>query len=101
MAGVGVKTRFEIWFPSDDRVSVLIETPDERSVAYQESLTVAAVVAGVIANLSKDVAESLCRQLADFSAPATEEEIPSMVGDLALFRPAKSAAEKGSRGQWI
>ena len=73
-----MKTRFEIWFLSDDRISVFIETGQETSgsIAYNESLTVVAVAAGVIANLSKDVADSLCSELRDFSAPATQEEVP-------------------------
>jgi hypothetical protein len=97
-----MNARFEIWLLSDNRISVLLETdeeqgdPDLREVL--EITTVAAVVSGVIANLPKDVARPLCAQLADVSAPATQEDIPSMVGDLLFVLPGTEPGRKGFEG---
>jgi hypothetical protein len=52
----------------------------------------------VIANLPKDVAERLCIQLADFSAPATQEDIPTRVGDVVLVLPGTERGRKGFEG---
>jgi len=50
-----VNARVEVWFLSDDRVSVFVETDQETGVIYLRELleitTVAAITAGVIANL--------------------------------------------------
>jgi hypothetical protein len=97
-----VNARFEIWFLSDDRISVLLETDQETGPIHLRELfeitTVAALAAGVIANLPKDLAKPLCIQLADFSAPATQEDIPSRVGDLVLVLPGTERGRKGFDG---
>lgn len=97
-----MNARFEIWFLSDDRISVLLETDQETGPIHLRELfeitTVAALAAGVIANLPKDLAKPLCIQLADFSAPATQEDIPSRVGDLVLVLPGTERGRKGFDG---
>lgn len=94
--------RFEIWFLSDDRISVVVETDQEAGPIHLRELleitTVAAIAAGVIANLPKDLAKRLCSQLADFSAPATQEDIPTRVGDLVLVLPGTERGRKGFEG---
>jgi hypothetical protein len=64
---IEMNARFEVWFLSDDRISVFVETDQETGdIQLREVLeitTVAAIGAGVIANLPKDVAMPLCTQL--------------------------------------
>jgi hypothetical protein len=97
-----VNARIEIWFLSDDRISVLLETDQETGPIHLRELleitTVAALAAGVIANLPKDVAQRLCIQLAEISAPATQEDIPTRVGDLVLVLPGAERGRKGFEG---
>jgi len=95
-------TRFEIWFLSDDRISVFLETDQETGPIHLRELleitTVAALAAGVIANLPKDLAKPLCIQLADFSTPETQEDIPTRVDDLVLVLPGTERGRKGFEG---
>ena len=96
--------RVEIWFLSDDRMSVFIETDGVfewlpiGSRELFEILVFAALAAGVIANLPKDGREPLCRWLAGFPAPTREDNIPTQVGDLLLVLPDAERGRKGFEG---
>lgn len=94
--------RFEIWFLSDDRISVFVETDQETGpIHLRELLEItlfAALAAGVIANLPKDVRKTLCTRLADFPAPTTRDDIPAGVGDLVLVLPGTERGRKGFEG---
>ena len=58
-------------------------------------MTVTAVTAGVIANLTKDRASRLCDELQGVPALLEADDIPTTVGDLVLVPPG---AERGRRG---
>jgi hypothetical protein len=94
--------RAEIWFLSDDRISVSIETDQETGDVYLrellEIMVFAALAAGVIANLPKDGREQLCSWLADFPAPTREDDIPTQVGDLVFVLPDAERGRKGFEG---
>jgi hypothetical protein len=97
-----VNGRAEIWFVSDDRISVSIKTDQETGDIYLrellEIMVFAALAAGVIANLPKDGRGALCRWLADFAAPTGEDDIPTHVGDLLLVLPDAERGQKGFEG---
>jgi hypothetical protein len=94
--------RFEVWFLSDERISVYVETDLEDTPGPErevhEALVFTAVAAGIIANLPKAVAAPLCARLADFDVPATREDIPTSVGDRVLVLPQPDRDRKGFEG---
>ena len=94
--------RFEVWFLSDERISVFVETDLEATPGaareVHEALVFTAVAAGIIANLPKAVATPLCRHLADFEAPATREDIPTSLGDWVLVLPQPDRDRRGFEG---
>jgi hypothetical protein len=95
-----MRGRFEVWFLSDQRISVFVETGYEPSIELEiyEAVVFAAIAAGIIANLPKAVALPLCRLLADYEVPATREDIPTSVGDRVLVLPQPDRDRKGFEG---
>ena len=94
--------RFEVWFLSDERISVFVETDLEDTPGaareVHEALVFTAVAAGIVANLPNAVAAPLCRLLADFEAPASQEDIPTSVGDRVLVLPQPDLDRRGFEG---
>jgi hypothetical protein len=94
-----VNAKFEIWFVSDDRISLLVETDEETGLIWRrelaESITVAAVTAGVIANLPEDVRTTLCNDLEASSVPPRLEVFATGFGDFAFALPG---TERGCKG---
>jgi hypothetical protein len=94
--------RFEIWFPSADEVSVVVETDLEngpiRTREMLETAVFAALAAGVIANLPKHMAKELSTRLAEFPRPTSDEDIPASVGDVQLVLPRPERGRKGFEG---
>ena len=70
--------RFEVWFLSDERVSVLVETSlEEGSPIERELLEItvfAGLAAGIIGSLGKVLARPLCERLARFPLPESRDD---------------------------
>jgi hypothetical protein len=94
--------RFEVWFMSDDQVSVFVETSREAGPVDMrevlETAVFAALAAGVIANLPKDRATTLCEHLARFPRPTSHDDIPTSVDGLDLVLPRFERDRKGVEG---
>jgi hypothetical protein len=94
--------RFEVWFLSDERISVFVETDleatPEAAREVHEALVFTAVAAGIIANLPKAVAKPLCTCFADFEGPATREDISTSVRDRVLVLPQPDRDRNGFEG---
>jgi hypothetical protein len=101
-ADAEMTARFEVWFLSGDQVSVFVETSLEAKPGHArelpEATVFAALAAGVIANLPKDRATTLCERLAAFPVPRTRDEIPTSVDGLDLVLPRSERGRKGCYG---
>lgn len=96
--------RFEIWFPSADEVSVLLETDLEAEPGPKrevlETWVFAAIAAGVIANLPKPLAKPLCARLEEFPDTTSAEDVPAVVDGFHLVLPRPERARKGFQGNF-
>jgi hypothetical protein len=96
--------RFEVWFISDDQVSVVVETSaDDAEAFFRETHATAvfsALAAGIIANLPKEKANAFCSLLADFDLPANHYDIPTNVGDRSVVRTRPDGNRKGFEGKF-
>jgi hypothetical protein len=94
--------RFEVWFLSDERISVFIETDIEDTPGaareVHEALVFTAVAAGIIANLPSALATPLCARLADLDVPTTREDTPTSVGNRVFVLPQPDRDRKGFEG---
>jgi hypothetical protein len=95
-----VNARYEIWFLSDDQVSVSIETDAEVGPTLEllETTVFLSLAAGVIANLPKRLADPLCERLREFPVPARRKDIPTTVGGFDLVLPRDERGRKGFEG---
>lgn len=99
---VFVNARFEVWFLSDDRISILLETDQETGPIHLRELleitTVGAVAAGVIANLPKEERTTLCNELIACSVPSRPEDVPTRLGDFVFVLSGTERGRKGFEG---